>query len=379
MQIEKKVIIATHVLNYGAAHALRDYLIKKKYNLLFIGLPFYDQKNVIVEEYKSGELVASEASARKRKLETFNYVQDFYKVVSVVLLQKRKYDTFVGVNNLNCLAGLVLKRIGKVKRVIYYSIDFIPIRFSNKVLNEIYHQIEKFCVLHADEVWNVSPRIADGREEFLHLSASNSKQTVIPIGVWYSEIVRIPFRKVKKEQVLFIGHVLEKQGVQMVIASIPEIVKSIPGFHFLVIGDGDYLKDLKKQVKKLSVTKYVTFTGWIFDRKKLHALIGESAAGVAVYKPEKERLRNFSYFADPTKIKEYLSYGLPVILTNVPYNAQEVVKRHAGLMVEYKKENIAEAIISLLSNRKRLEKYRQNALHLAQEFDWNTIFSKTSL
>ena len=131
--------------------------------------------------------------------------------------------------------------------------------------------------------------------------------------------------------------------------------------------------------KRLTLTKYVTFTGWIFDRKKLDVLISESAVGVAVYKPEKERLRNFSYFADPTKIKEYLSYGLPVILTDVPYNADEIVRKHAGIVVEYQKEQLAAAIISLLNNRQKLERYRNNALRLAREFDWNSIFRKTSI
>ena len=44
------------------------------------------------------------------------------------------------------------------------------------------------------------------------------------------------------------GHILEKQGVQYFIDAVPLIIKSLPDFKFLVIGDGEYLKKLKEQV-----------------------------------------------------------------------------------------------------------------------------------
>jgi glycosyltransferase involved in cell wall biosynthesis len=378
MQIEKKVIIATHVLSYGAAHALRDYLRKKQYQILFIGLPFHDQKKVITERYEAGNLIAEESKSRKLHNELYSYILDFCSVITTVLQVNYRYDIFVGVNNLNCFAGLLLKKLGCVKRVIYYSIDFVPIRFSNPLLNAFYHQMEVFCVTHADEVWNVSPRIAEGREDFLKLSIKAYAQKVVPIGIWPKKVKPKNDDK-EKPQMLFIGHLLEKQGIQIVLDAIPDIATIIPDLQFVIVGGGDYLSALKKQVKKLHITKYVHFTGWVFDQKTIEKIMNDSSIGLAMYKPEKEKLYNFTYYADPTKIKEYLGWGLPVITTDVPYNASEIENRQCGLVIQYEKEKVASAIITLLQHPKKLGKYRRNSLVYAKEFYWDTIFRKTSL
>lgn len=380
MQIRKKVIISSHVLNYGAPHALKEYLASKSYDILFIGLPFYDQKNVIVEKVVNGKTIYKKNLKTLTMPQVFSSIADFIRLVRIFLSNEQAYDTYVGVDNLNCFAGLVLKKVGKVKKVIYYSIDFVPIRFANPILNSIYHQLEIFGVRHADEVWNVSPRIAEGREEFLHISPVKYKQKVVPIGVWPNRLMHNTHGTTSKQyQALFVGHLLEKQGVQLIIESIPIIVKEIPRFSLLIIGDGEYMKTLKALTKRLKLDKYVAFLGWIFDRKELDKFMRESAIGFAVYKPEKGRLHNFSYFADPTKIKDYLSAGLPVILTDVSYNAPEIEKQQAGIIVSYKKEDIARAVIDLMTDSKKLKQYKDQALQLSLEFDWNKIFARTTL
>ena len=108
----------------------------------------------------------------------------------------------------------------------------------------------------------------------------------------------------------------------------------------------------------------------------MNLLLGESAAATAVYMSEEDNLSNFTYYADPTKIKDYLANGLPVILTNVPHNAHELEKRKCGIVVEYRKEEVSSAVVSLLKDKEKLKIYRQNAFSYAKEFDWNSIFSK---
>jgi hypothetical protein len=210
---DKKVIIVAHYLLYGAGHALRDYLLSKKVQLIScIFLPLASQRNVFITSHKRQKLSFTQTTDRSRHLGIFDYFIDIVTVIAFVLKQ-RPYDLYVGYDPLNCVSGLLLRRMGKVKRVIFYSIDFVPIRFENKLLNFIYHQLEIYCVKRADEVWNVSPRIAEGREKFLRLSAYQFQQKVVPIGIWNYKIKKRPIRQIKKYQILFMGHLLEKQGV----------------------------------------------------------------------------------------------------------------------------------------------------------------------
>lgn len=371
----KKIIITTHYLFYGAAHALKDYLLDKQVYLLFITLPLLSQRYATVQLYRNQKLTKENRQKRTVQISFFDYILDLFLIIFWVLREEDS-DLFIGVDPLNCLAGIFLRKIGKVKRVIFYSIDFVPVRFRNTFLNSIYHIIEVFCVKTADENWNVSPRIAQGRKKFLKVSPVLYPQKIVPIGIWNDKIKKRSFAAVKKKHVLFMGHLLKKQGVQMVIEALPLIKKKIPAILLLIIGSGEYEYTLKEQVKRMKLEKQVIFTGWIGDRKVIDTIISESAIAIATYMPEKERLYNFTYYADPTKIKDYLGAGLPIILTNISYNAKTIAKMKCGILVNYDKTEIAGAILSLLNNEDKLKAYRKNAELYAKEFEWKRIFDK---
>ena len=108
-------------------------------------------------------------------------------------------------------------------------------------------------------------------------------------------------------------------------------------------------------------------------------MMSESAIAVATYKPEKKQLYNFTYYADPTKLKDYLSAGLPLILTDISYNSLEIATKKCGILVQYDKNDIAKAIVKILTNKKVLDEYRNNALVYAKEFDWNVIFKNIKI
>lgn len=374
---EKKIIIATHQMVYGAPQALKDYLIQKNVKeLAYIGLPFIDQRTTFFEIYKKKKKYFDKLFSRKFSFGFFDYILDFFTVFYLVFKQNKKYDFFFGVNGLNCLAGLFLKKMKKVNYVVFYAIDFVPIRFDNKILNYIFHRIEKICVRKSDLVWNVSPRIAEGREHFLQIPNDPTHQIVVPIGIWNKNIKKRDFKDIKKHQLLFVGHLLEKQGVQLVLDAIQDIARRIPDFKFVIVGGGEYENELKEKIKKLQVEKYVYFVGWIRKREELDLMMSQSACAVATYKPEKEKLYNFTYYADPTKLKDYLGAGLPIILTDVSYNALEIQKKKCGIIVDYETKSVEEAIVKLMGDSRKLQEYRKNAIDMANRYEWSNIFDQ---
>jgi len=377
MDINQKITIVTHELIYGVPQALRDYLIKRKARqLLFIGLPFLDSRKASFALYKNGHKIDKKITIRNKSLGILDYFIDFFQVIWRIYLSKETYDLFIGVNNLNSLAGLFLRKIGKVKKVVFYTMDFVPIRFNNKLLNYIYHQIEVICVRKCDETWNVSPRMAKGREKYLGLPEKKYPQKFVPVGIWNDKIKKTPFEQIKKNQLLFIGHLLKKQGVQMVLEALTLVKKEIKEIQFLIVGGGPYEDFLKNRVKELNLSKNVIFTGWIKDRNKLDQMISESAVAMATYKPEKKILCNFTYFADPYKLKDYLGAGLPVVLTDISYNAKEIAEKGCGIIVKYERTEIAKAIIGLMKDQEKLKKYRLNALNYAKELDWMNVYDR---
>ncbi len=376
---DQKFIISAHVVWYATAHALRDYLLSKKAkSVVFIQLPFVTRRDLTVDIYHQQKHTLSITSKRKDYPDMLDYSLDFLAVLRWSLSQPGKHHIFIGEDPLNCVAGLFLRLIRKVDRVIFYAIDFSPTRFANPVLNYIYHSLEKLCVVFADETWNVSPKIAEGRQQFLGLSPIKYPQKVVPVGVWPSEIVTQPIipQTVRKYHLIFMGHLLEKQGVQIVIDAIPAIIKKIPDFKFAVIGEGEYSQQLHQQATSLKAEEHAVFIGSIPTHDQLNQMMDQGLCAVALYKPEKDKKKNFTYYADPGKIKEYLARGLPVITTNVPHNAQEIVHRRCGLVIGYDAGETARAVINILGNRQTLADYSKNAISFASEFTWDKIYTK---
>lgn len=378
---KSKIVVASHIFASGPTQALVKYLNHHNpaRKLLFIGhplLPRPGRKNIsFCFTYKNGRKVKEIFFKNLGPAFSLHYIENFFLSIFWVLKTRQKWELFIGMNNFNALSGLVLKWLGRVKKVIFYGVDYAPKRFAHPIVNCFYHWVDKVAVFYADEIWSLSPRMVEARLKYRNLKIKRAKSKIVPMGVWFDEIKRTPFAEVKKHTLVFMGHLLKKQGVQMVIKAMPKIIKKIPDFQFLIIGKGEYGSELKRLVKAKGLEKQVFFTGYIKNHAKMEKLMSKSACAIAIY--EKGDLeRNFTYYADPGKIKDYLGAGLPVILTDVPHNAFEIEKAGCGRVIDNQEDKIAEAVIEMMSHEERLKKYRNKALDFAKEFDWNKIFEK---
>ena len=374
---KSKAVIVIHEATTGMAYDLRDYLLKLGIQeLLFIAHPLlYLKENFKnssrYELYKKGKLVKSKIAFHWILPEPLLYVKDFLYTILWCMTLNGKYDIFFGYGNLNAFSGHVLKLLNRADKVIYYVIDYIPGRFHNKLLNGIYHRIERLCAENCDWTWNLSPRMIEGRTKRWNMDFPN--QQVVPHGVNVARIKRVSFDKINKREILYMGTLLEKQGIQLAIESLPYILKKIPNIRFTIIGKGPYENQLKKLVHTLSLEKYVEFLGYIPSHKNLENRIAKAAIAIALYTRQYD---DFSYFADPGKIKNYLGAGVPVIMTDVPYVARQVKDAKCGFIIEYRKEELASALINFFSNEKLMKDCRINAVKFAKKYDWNLVFAK---
>jgi len=377
MKKESNIVISTHVYATGPAQDLKEYLILEKIErIFFIGHPlFYDKKldGSGFEKYENGELIEKKYAKIKKIPEVISYIKHIMKSIRWVRKTGLKWDLFFFFFNLNALAGIVLRRFGRVKKVVYYVIDYNPKRFANPIINWIYHKVDQFCVKHSDETWNLSNRMKVARKKYFGFDKGN--QVEVPIGIWFK---RYKISKRSESPTLaFMGHVLKKQGVQHIIKAIPKIVKKIKNFKFLVIGGGDYVGALKKLSKDIGVEKLVEFTGFIESHKDVEKRLSAASAAAVIYEKYDEKGDlSFTYFADPGKLKSYMASGLPIVLTDVPHNAKEIERKECGKIVNTGTDNIANAVIEMMSDRKRLAIYQKNAREFAKKYDWDTVFSK---
>lgn len=373
--LPQRVLIVSHTFVKGAAQELEEHLLRRGVELLtFIGHPLecaLDQRSFI-KNYQQGRLAGSRTAMTWRHGAVLGYFKDLWLTFFWSLKTGKRYDLLVGVNNLNTLACLVLRALRRGKLVVYYTIDYVPKRFSNRWLNAIYHSLDTFCVRHADVVWNVSPRMREARTA-KGLSRYDNKQVQVPIGIHIQKISRAPLTSAGRHRVLFIGHIIEKQGVQLLVEAAPLVIAAVPDARFRIVGDGDYRARIENIVAERGLEKHFEFVGLITDRNRLDDELREGGIGVAPYVPAPD---SFTYHSDPTKPKDYMAFGLPVVITDVPHIAREIQSRGAGFVIRYDADELAGKLVSLLKDTETFERCRTAALAFAEEFDWDEIFGR---
>lgn len=372
---DKKIIILAHIFTTVPAQDLKEYFIEKKVKqLLFIGHPLFYVKNrpgAYYELYERGRLVRKSQLKNIRLPGLVQYCKDVFLTLFWVLKLGGRWDLMIALDNLNTVSGLSLRTIGRVKEVIYYTIDFVPKRFDNVIMNNIYHYLEKLSVRHADSTWNLTERVAEGREKVLGMSTKKySKQIVVPIGIWFNRIPRKKFNQIDKHSIIYAGGLMPHQGIQLVIEALPLIKEQIPDVTFEIIGIGSYENDLKKLVKEKNLEGTVSFLGYMEKHDDVEKILSSKGIAAAMYN---EELSRWSYYADPSKVKTYIAAGLPVLTTSVTQIAKEIEKRDCGYMLDYNAKAFAKAAIKIFKDEKLHNRFRNNATRFAKGFDWNTL------
>lgn len=328
--------------------------------------------------YKNG-IVYKRQETRdfKNFSEIIIYLKEGYYTCKWILLSRLKWDVYVGLDGLCTFFGIVIRSITKVKKTIYWAIDFVPEkRFKSPLKNKIYHVINTFGYKNANEMWDLSPRMAKARKIFLEIKESDYKRRIIvSYGVWTDRIRKYSYDDCEKDTIVFMGHLLEKQGAQLIIKALPELVKQNSKIRFKIIGGGQYKEALQKLARNLRVERHCDFLGKIEDHKAIEDEIAKSCIAVAPYI---KKLDTWTFYADPGKIKTYLACGVPVLLTELPWNAKSIARSKSGLIITEDQKDIITKI-TFLMDQKVNEEFRQNALEYAERFNYNNIFKKLDI
>lgn len=369
---EVNFVVAAHITEiYGPVQALRKYLENGKYNFQYITHPLRKCliTDSLMENFDKGTLVRQKAIKRtERRL--ISFIGDLLLNVFLVFRDRRRGKIlFIGIDNINTLSGIVLKRIGVVHKIIYYVIDYTPRRFKNRILNRVYHCLDRFCLRHSDYIWNISYRMAELREE---QGVKKDRNMVVPVGVEFDGVKRVSNSNISRHRLVFVSYLSEDKGCQLAIEAMTDIAKYRNDVILEIIGTGPYEEELKQLVIKNKLEKNVKFIGYM---KQDFLVDNLSRGGIAIasYLEDPDSITNY---ADPTKVKEYLACGLPVIITKVPWIAKEIERLQMGIAIEYSKEQLVVAALKILENDGFYDKCRRNALAYASKLDWVKIYDR---
>jgi glycosyltransferase involved in cell wall biosynthesis len=366
------IIEAGHVTEvYGPVQALKNHLLKRRGEFILITHPFSYSKleGTVAEVFLDGVSRETISGHKRGGNQPVQWLKDIYFNVKFGLSLKKKADLFIGIDNLNAMTGIFLKWIGRVDRTVYYIIDHTPRRFKNPVLNFFYEAIDRFACERSDFIWSLSERIAEAKEKKYRIK--KGMNMVVPVGVELGKVDKFTeAEKVSKKTMVLMSMLDETKGIQLLIDCMRDISARAAGAQLLIIGSGPYEQNLKDQAKSLGLGESVKFLG-LMDHDTLFKFIPHERVGLAPYSDD---ANNYSYYADPTKPKEYLACGLPVVITGVPWIAAEIEKRPMGVVCKYEKESLINACVKILNDDVFYRLCLKNSVEFASHIGWDSIY-----
>lgn len=366
-----KAAVVSHIYSPGPSHEIVEFLRTRVKTLIFIGHPFSYAQDLrsFKLTYQNGQLIKEEYSLKTSKFLILSSLKDTY--LNWQWLFKENWDLVVSLDGLNTVTLIPLKFLRKIKILVFYTIDYLPQRFGNIIFNQIYHLFDNWAVKFSDSVWNLSPVMAKMRLKKGIWGKNLRKQMVVPMGTY--PLKKLP-KNFPKKQVVFMGHLRPFQGLDLLLSAFVLVLLKVKDAKLLILGGGPLEKKLKQKAKDLKIAKKVNFQGFIPTHQQMRRLLKKAALAVAPYQDDPKALVRYG---DPSKVKEYLAQGLPVVMTKIPHLITYQLERaKAGIVVDFSEKELSDKIIFLLKNQKTLLKYRQNTLKLASQYTWQRIYTR---
>ena len=192
----------------------------------------------------------------------------------------------------------------------------------------------------------------------------SEKISIIPNGVDLSLFSITNTKNPKK--IVFAGAMYYHRGLDILLEAIPLVVKKIPDVKFVLLGSGAEMGKLKKIVSDNKLEKSIEFKGWI-NRDEIPKNISDASIGIGPL-----RLTDVTSRALPIKVLEYMAVSLPIIAKKGTLPEDVLENGKNGYFIE-NVNDLAEKIILLLNQPKKVENMGIQSLNMVQKFSWNNV------
>lgn len=209
-------------------------------------------------------------------------------------------------------------------KLVFWVGDGFPNRYASFLIY-IADLLSRFYIHKLKYVFFASPNL---NKLYLKNYTSNREKKVITLGIKNLSLNRKP----ELNLFGFIGNLRMGQGLELIF----EVLRKNKDYVFEIIGDGEYKKNLQELADKYNIEKQVKFFGYL-DHSKVIEITSKWKIALAIYLPSTD---NYTYYADPGKIKLYLELEVPIIMTDITYLAEEIKISKSGEIVNYDSDSI---------------------------------------
>ncbi|WP_066190599.1 glycosyltransferase [Gracilibacillus timonensis] len=262
----------------------------------------------------------------------------------VVISDSRNTDSLV--------AGLKSDNIKKVAVLHnnHFKSPFDNTAEINKLWNPFFDNINEFDRI----VFLTEEQKEDVERQYGPLKAS----TVIPHAVPHIEKSQLE-KDVKRNPYLVVtlARYKKQKRLDEAIEAFSYVVEELPDAQYHIYGFGDLQEDLETLIQKLNLTNNVKLIGFTSDPIKTYR---SAACSILT--------SDFEGFG--LVLTESLAAGTPVISYDIKYGPKDIVRNEVDgyLVPKGNKKELAEKIITLMTNNQLREEFSNNALEVTERF-----------
>ena len=257
--------------------------------------------------------------------------------------------------------------------IIHRTFDIVHELILEKYLQKKVLKIEKESYPKFDEVITNTPYMKTWAEEM-----GGKNVIVIAQGVDPKIMQKLPKDKLLMKKynisnddkiVMHLGSVLSHSGLEVIFDAIPNILKEIPNFKLLVVGDGSHLPSLKQRANQLGIIDKIIFTGFI-RYKEVPKFC--SLANLCI---NSFRIIDMTDKLSPVKIFDFMSCGKPVLATPLKGMLHDFPK-DSKTIIYANLDEFEQKIILLLNNENLEEIGVRSRKFVEKYFTWDIVAKK---
>jgi glycosyltransferase involved in cell wall biosynthesis len=149
------------------------------------------------------------------------------------------------------------------------------------------------------------------------------------------------------------------EGVKKLIEAFTCIEKEYPNAILLIVGDGNYRRELEILCERKNLKEKVIFCGFVEN-----TFVPLTLTDIYAHISLQEGL--------PIALLEAMSCGKPVVAANIGGIPELITNKKTGILVEPVPEKIAKEIIDLLKNKDEMNRLGEAAKkHVEDKFSWD--------
>lgn len=277
-------------------------------------------------------------------------------IYSLHIARKEKIDVVISFfASPSGLIAYFLKRLFKIPYIVSLRGFDVPGHATKeyKLLQDLNKNIIKTVLKSADTVSTNSYHLA----KLTNIIYPDLKIFIIPNAVQIKNFVRTRRNK-DILKIITVGRLNLLKGFSELIDAIT-LLKTDKKYKLYIVGDGPLKNSLEKKTKDLGLKKRIVFCGWM-ERKKLDHLYQQS--DIFVFLSHEEGMSNV--------LLESISFGLPIVATDIPANQGIVENNINGFLVKPGDiNNTVNKLTLLIDNPTLREKFGKQSKKIAKRFD----------